>query len=282
MIAAARPAVTTTRRSAPCPPACMVGGRRAGARRTASGGRARCARAGLGIWKKKKYQSFRSWLGLRSPWLSRRGCAAFKITRRFTTSGCKPRGGPGDGSTPSRGPPAAPIRRRALGSDRGCRPPACRPRRPLRRPAARTGYSRAGRARRRESRPRRGARSAAASCTENSGTVQQHDQGPIARLDVVQPHFADLGVAIPQLGPPSDELMRISSRGWAWRHRLGPLASTSRPGMPWSAPWCAGSAVGRRRPRRAVRQALCWRARGTEPHPLGSASRDAALRRRSA
>jgi hypothetical protein len=40
-----------------------------------------------GSWKKKKYQSFRSWLGLRNPWLSRRGWAALRITRRSTTSG---------------------------------------------------------------------------------------------------------------------------------------------------------------------------------------------------
>jgi hypothetical protein len=31
--------------------------------------------------------------------------------------------------------------------------------------------------------------------------VQQHDQRPIAGLDVVQLHVADLGVTLPKLGP---------------------------------------------------------------------------------
>ena len=31
--------------------------------------------------------------------------------------------------------------------------------------------------------------------------VQQNDQRPVAGLDVVQPHVADIGVALPKLGP---------------------------------------------------------------------------------
>ena len=58
--------------------------------------------------------------------------------------------------------------------------------------------------------------------------VQQDDQRPVAGLDVMQPHVADLGVALPKFGPAvreragecgrGDELIRISSRDCAWYH----------------------------------------------------------------
>jgi hypothetical protein len=121
---------------------------------------------GLGGWKKKD-QTFRSWLGLRSPCWSRRGWAVLRMASRSTTSGSLI--AVAQATVPA--PVMADQQRRLgtelwdetadvggqpvdrVGLDVGRR----------RRPAAMTGCSRAGRARRLESRPPRAARSAAAS-----------------------------------------------------------------------------------------------------------------------